>query len=135
MKFDKKYISTRITVIVVMAALLVIAIIARAVVTATVENEKWKELGAVSVGDTLPMPAARGNILSADGQLMASSLPDYKVYIDFLSGVERYDSLDANGKKIRVYDAKQMAKKETMWLESMDTICRGLANICPNYKY
>ena len=42
MKFDKKYISTRITVIVVMAALLVIAIIARAVVTATVENEKWK---------------------------------------------------------------------------------------------
>lgn len=135
MKFDKKYISTRITVIVVMAALLVIAIIARAVVTATVENEKWKELGAVSVGDTLPMPAARGNILSADGQLMASSLPDYKVYIDFLSGVERYDSLDANGKKIRVYDAKQMAKKDTMWLESMDTICRGLANICPNYTY
>ena len=58
MKFDKKYISTRITVIVVMAVLLVIAIIARAVVTATVENEKWKELGAVSVGDTLPMPAA-----------------------------------------------------------------------------
>lgn len=135
MKFEKKYISTRVTVIVVVAVLFVIAIIARAVVTATVENERWKKLGAVSVGDTVPLPAARGNILSADGQLMASSLPDYKVYIDFLSGVERYDSLDARGNKLRVYDAEQMAKKDTMWLESMDTICRGLANICPNYTY
>ena len=42
MKFDKKYINTRITVIVVIAALVMIAIIVQAVLTATVENRKWK---------------------------------------------------------------------------------------------
>ena len=136
MKFDKKYINTRITVIVVVAALAMIAIIARAVYTATVQNEKWKKVGAVSVSDTLPMPAARGNILSADGQLMASSLPDYKVYIDFLSGVERMsDSIAANGSKVRRYDPKQVHEKDSMWATNMDSICRGLAEICPNYTY
>ena len=136
MKFDKKYINTRITVIVVFAALLMIAIIARAVVTATVQNEKWKKVGAVSVSDTLPLPAARGNILSADGQLMASSLPDYKVYIDFLSGVERLkDSIAPNGSKVKVFDPKQVADKDSMWKANLDTICRGLAEICPNYTY
>ena len=133
MKFEKKYISARVTVIVVVAVLFVVAIIARAVVTATVENERWKKLGAVSVGDTVPLPAARGNILSADGQLMASSLPDYKVYIDFLSGVERYDSLDARGNKLRVYDAEQMAKKDTMWLESMAASAAASSSV-PRYS-
>ena len=88
MKFDKKYINTRITVIVVIAALVMIAIIVQAVLTATVENRKWKKVGAVSVSDTMLLKPNRGNILSADGQLMASSLPDYKVYVDFLAGVE-----------------------------------------------
>lgn len=136
MKFDKKYINTRITVIVVVTALLMIAIIARAVVTATVQNEKWKKVGAVSVSDTMPLPAARGNILSADGQLMASSLPDYKVYIDFLSGVDRLpDSIAPGGQKVRMYDQKQVAKKDSMWEVNMDSICRGLAEICPRYTY
>lgn len=136
MKFDKKYINTRITVIVVMAALLMVAIITRAVITATVQNEKWKKVGAVSVSDTLPMPAARGNILSADGQLMASSLPDYKVYIDFLSGVDRLeDSIAPNGSKVKVFDPQQVAEKDSMWMANMDTICRGLAVICPNHTY
>ncbi len=136
MKFDKKYINTRITVIVVIAAMLMIAIITRAVITATVENEKWKKVGAVSVSDTMSLKPNRGNILSADGQLMASSLPDYKVYVDFLAGIERLaDSLAPDGSKVRVYDPVQLAEKDTMWNENMDTICRGLVEICPKYTY
>ena len=136
MKFDKKYINTRITVIVVIAAIAMIAIISRAVYVATVQNEEWKKVGAVSVSDTMPLLPTRGNILSADGQLMASSLPDYKVYIDFLSGVERLpDSIAPNGSKVKVYNPDQMADKDSMWIANMDTICRGLAEICPNYTY
>lgn len=136
MKFDKKYINTRITVIVVVAVLLMIAIITRAVVTATVQNEKWKKIGAVSVSDTLLMKPNRGNILSADGQLMASSLPDYKVYVDFLSGIERLaDSIAPNGSKVKVYDPDQLVEKDSMWHENMDTICRGLVEICPKYTF
>ena len=136
MKFDKKYINTRITVIVVIAALVMIAIIAKSVVTATVDHDFWKALGEVSVGKPEKLPAARGNILSADGQLMASSLPDYKVYIDFLSGIERLpDSTAANGSKIKVFNPVQVAAKDSMWEANMDTICRGLAEICPRYTY
>ena len=136
MKFDKKYINTRITVIVVIAALLMVAIIARAVITATVENEKWKKVGAVSVSDTMSLKPNRGNILSADGQLMASSLPDYKVYIDFLAGVERLaDSVAPDGSKVKVYDPDQLVEKKEMWETNMDSICRGLAEICPRYTF
>lgn len=136
MKFDKKFINTRITVLVVVAALVMLAIMGRAIYTATVQNEFWKSVGAVSVSDTMPLPANRGNILSADGQLMASSLPDYKVYIDFLSGVERLpDSVAPNGSKIKRYKPDQVAEKDSMWLTNMDSICRGLARICPNYTY
>ena len=133
MKFDKKYINTRITVIVVLAALLMVAIIARAVLTATVKHDYWKRIGAVSVGDTVELKPNRGNILSADGQLMASSLPDYKVYVDFRGGIEWwYDSISPT-QKVKVYDPEQLAEKDSMWRTNMDTICRGLAEICPRY--
>ena len=121
MKFDKKYINTRITVIVVLAALAMIAIITSAILTATVHNEKWKKVGAVSVSDTMILKPNRGNILSADGQLMASKLPDYKVYVDFLAGIESwYDSI-STGKKQKVYDPKQLVEKDSMWMVNMDT--------------
>lgn len=134
MKFDKKYINTRITLIVVIATCMMFAIIARAVVVATVENKDWKKLGAVSVGDTVELKPNRGNILSSDGQLMASSLPDYKVYIDFLAGIERMpDSIAANGTKIKVYNPDQIKEKDSMWVANIDSISRGLSEICPQY--
>ena len=135
MKFDKKYINTRITVIVVLSALLVLAIIGKAVMTATVKHDYWKGIGAVTVGDTVDLKPNRGNILSADGQLMASSLPDYKVYVDFLGGIEWwYDSI-STGKKQKVYDPKQLAEKDSMWNANMDSICNGLVEICPKYTF
>ena len=136
MKFDKKYIHTRITVIIVIAFMMMFAIVARAIYTATVENEKWKKVGAVSVSDTMLLKPNRGNILSADGQLMASSLPDYKVYVDFLSGIERLaDSIAPDGSKVKVFDPQQLADKDSMWRANLDTICQGLAEICPRYTY
>lgn len=135
MKFDKKYINTRITGIVVIAALVMIAIIVKAILTATVENREWKKVGAVSVSDTMLLKPNRGNILSADGQLMASSLPDYKVYVDFLSGIEWwYDSI-GTGPKQKIYDPEQLAEKDSMWMVNMDTICRGLVEICPKFTF
>ena len=84
MKSDKEYINKPICVIIALAAVLTLAVIVMATYVATVEREKWTKLGEVSVGRPEPLPAARGNIMSADGQLMASSLPDYKVYVDLL---------------------------------------------------
>ncbi|MCQ2257901.1 MAG: transpeptidase family protein [Bacteroidaceae bacterium] len=133
MKFDKKYISKRITVVVVIAAIVVIAIIVRTVVTATVERDKWREVGKVSIGDTTELRQNRGNIYSADGQLMASSLPDYNIFIDFVSGVETYDTIDASGKKVKAYNQEQLAMKDSLWISNMDSICSGLARICDKH--
>ncbi len=134
MKFDKKYITGRFSAIVIGALLICVLIVWKALYTATVERETWERVAAVSVSDTLVMAPVRGNILSADGQLMASSLPDYKLYIDFLSGITYKDSLNSQGKRVsRKYDEKGMAEKDSMWRANMDTICSGLARICPRF--
>ena len=133
MKFDKKYITGRFVGIVIGAFLICLLIIWKAVYTATVERDKWLKVGAMSVSDTLVMKPNRGNIFSADGQLMASSLPDYKVYVDFLAGIERKDSVLRSGDTIRVFDPEQLAQKDTMWMNDIDTICSGLSKICTRY--
>jgi cell division protein FtsI (penicillin-binding protein 3) len=133
MKFDKKYITGRFVGIVIGAVLICLLIVWRAAYTATVERDKWRKVGAMSVSDTLIVKPNRGNILSADGQLMASSLPDYKVYIDFLSGIEKIDSVTLAGDSIKVFDPAQIAKKDSMWRANIDTISSSLARICPRY--
>ena len=50
------------------------------------------------------MKPNRGNILSSDGKLMASSLPEYKIYMDFMSG-ER----DEKRRK------KDQQRKDSIW--------------------
>lgn len=133
MKFEKKYITGRFASIVIGAVLICLLIVWRATYTATVERDKWLAVGQISISDTLIVKPNRGNILSADGQLMASSLPDYKVYVDFLSGIEKKDSVSLAGDTIKVFVPEQLAKKDSMWMENMDTICSGLARICTRY--
>lgn len=48
----------------------------------TVERERWLALGAQSVKADIVVKANRGNIYACDGQLMASSIPTYYVYMD-----------------------------------------------------
>lgn len=138
MKFDKKYIQARFTIIVICALLVCLAIAWRATYTATVERDKWQKMGEMSVSKPMPIPPVRGKILSADGQLMASSLPDYKVHIDFLSGIPYLeegapDSIERINIRNRNYSAKLVAQKDTLWRSNMDTICKGLAEICDRY--
>lgn len=132
MKYDKKFITGPFAAIVIFAVVICVAIVWKALYTATVEHDKWAKVGAISVSDTLVMKPNRGNILSADGQLMASSLPDYKVFVDFLSAIEYKDSV-MNGKKTRMFNEKQLAEKDSMWMANMTPICEGLARICDRY--
>ena len=87
MKFDKKYISGQFTLVIIMALLFCVGIVFFMVKTMTVDKKKWDTVKRENFEkDSLIVEPTRGNILSADGQLMASDLPDYKVYIDFKSG-------------------------------------------------
>lgn len=87
--------------------------------TMVVQREKWLEVGRVSVSDTIELKANRGNILSSDGkQIMASSLPNYRLYVDFLSGGADKDP-----------EAKK--EKDSLWNANVDSISRGLYASCP----
>ncbi|MCR5313418.1 MAG: transpeptidase family protein [Bacteroidaceae bacterium] len=118
MKFDKSYISTRFIVLFIIVLIFGGVVIYNMVLRMFGERERWITLSEKLVTDTVPLPQTRGNILSAEGQLMASSLPSYKLYMDFKSG----------GADV---DTAAMRKKKEMFNENMDSICMGLAEICP----
>ncbi len=137
MKFDKKYISSQSTLVLIIALAFCAAIVVVMVKTMVFDKAFWENQRRNNFEqDSLTVPAMRGNILSADGQLMASSLPDYKIYIDFKSGL----SNEAIKKGVfshrdSIYhltkDSLFMGKGE-VFAAMLDTICNGLAEICPN---
>ncbi len=136
MKFDKKYISGQFTLVIILALLFCVGIVVFMVKTMTVDKKKWEEVRRENFEkDSLLVEPKRGNILSADGQLMASDLPDYKVYIDFKSGLNKkaiknnefdhQDSIIFNAK-----DSLFLGKGEA-YAKTLDSICVGLSKICP----
>ncbi len=121
MKFEKKYISSRYPVVIIVAILVALAIIGRTLYTMTIDKERWINMGKVFVDDSLAVKPNRGNILSSDGLLMASSLPDFKIHLDFLSGGAKGDTAIYN-------------KKDTLFHEYLDSISEGLHNIVPEWS-
>ena len=136
MKFDKKYISGKFPFVVGVAFCTAVGIIGFMIKTMVADKEKWEEIRTKNFEkDSLEVKPVRGNILSDDGQLMASSLPDYKVYIDFMSGL----SLDAvKYSQFSHQDSIIYNQKDSLFLglgdfyaRELDSICNGLEKICP----
>lgn len=88
-----------------------IAVIGKAAYTMTAKKDYWMDVASRLKRDSVPITPARGNILSADGQLMASSLPEFKIYMDFHALTE--------------------AKNDTAFRDSIDLICKGLNELFP----
>lgn len=111
--FDRKKIIPRFKIVAYTAMLLGFAIIAKASYTTFAKRDYWTQVADRLVNDSVEVKPVRGNILSSDGQLMAGSLPRYKLYIDF--------------------DAMHNARTDTLWTDSMLTvICEGLYDIYPD---
>ena len=108
---DKNNIMIRFTFIMLIMVLVGLAIICKAGVIMFAEKQYWMEVADRFVKENVEVKPNRGNILSSDGQLMASSLPEYKIYMDFLAGGEYKDSL------LRA---------------NIDSICIGLNQIFPD---
>lgn len=62
--------------------LLAIAILVRILLLQTVQRGKWSSMGEKYVYKTAELPANRGDILTHDGRLLASSVPYYSIYMD-----------------------------------------------------
>lgn len=129
MKFDKKYISGKFPFIVVLAIAACGFILYHMVKTMTSDRAYWlgirEKLYKTEREECLP--AQRGNILSTNGELMASTLPNYKVNFDFLAGVPK----DSKDKKLHeAHDKAFQARKDTI-KKYIAPIAGGLARICP----
>ena len=107
----QKNIMLRYTFIVFIMALLAVAVIVKAGIIMFAERQYWKDVADRFVKENVEIRPNRGNIISADGKLMASSLPEYKIYMDFQAGG---------------------MTKDTMLMNHLSEICKGLHEIFPS---
>lgn len=128
--FDKKYIKTKLGVIQVLLGLVGIAIAATMFKTMVFEREHWIGVRKSFELDSVDLKPMRGNILSTNGELMASSLPNYKVHFDFIACVPNKPKEGAKPKEIQEYDSL-MRERKALIEDNIDTLARGLAEICP----
>ena len=110
-KFNSDKIIPRYSVIAIAMTLMAVAIICKAAYLMTVKRDYWMQVADRVKKDSVTVKPTRGNILSCDGQLMASSLPEFKVFMDF--------------------QALHNAKNDSIWEVKLDSICMGLADIFP----
>ena len=117
---DKKIISRYFSVIIVMA-MVGIAILSKAVSVMVFERNYWRVVASRTVTDSVPIAPKRGNILSDDGQLMASSVPQYTLFMDFV-----VSDRDEERRK------KAQFRRDTLLDNHMTEICEGLHRILPD---
>ena len=92
-KFDNDKVMPRYMAIAVVLTLVGLAVIGKAFYIMTAKKQYWTEVADRLKKDSVSVKPKRGNILSSDGQLMASSIPEYKIYMDFKAGGEEKDSI------------------------------------------
>lgn len=113
-KFDSKGIMRRYGVIAFILAIFIIGGVAKAGKMMTQERQAWDSIANRFVADSVVSPAHRGDIYSANGELLASTLPVYQVIVDF--------------------DAIYNAKNDTLYPIVRDSIAQGLHEIYPKYS-
>jgi cell division protein FtsI (penicillin-binding protein 3) len=62
--------------------ILAVAILVRILILQFVQRSKWEDMSEKFVYKTDEVPANRGDILTSDGRLLASSVPYYTIYMD-----------------------------------------------------
>ena len=115
-RFNNKEVMPRYFAIAVVFTLVGFAIVGKAMYIMTAKKDYWTQVASRLKRDSVSVKPTRGNILSCDGQLMASSIPEYQVFIDFQAGAT---------------DSVSNHKRDSLWEANIDTICYGLNQIFP----
>ena len=79
---------TRYFFVMLIMGLVGIAVVIKGAIIMFAERQYWQDVADRFVKENVTVKPNRGNILSADGKLLASSLPEYSLFIDF----KYYDS-------------------------------------------
>ena len=110
-KFEHKKVMPRYSAIAIIMTLIATAIVGKALYIMTAKHDYWMQVAERQKRDSVTVKPNRGNILSCAGQLMASSLPEFKVFMDFKALTE--------------------AGNDSLWDAKQDSICQGLHKIFP----
>ncbi len=110
-KLNNKNIMPRYSVIAIVMTVIAAAVLMKALYTMTAGRQYWVDVASRLKVDSVQVKPTRGNIYSCDGQLMASSLPEYKLFMDF--------------------NALHQAENDSLWEAKLDSITAGLNAIFP----
>ena len=116
-RFNSDKIMPRYFAIAVVFTLIGFAIVGKAMYIMTAKKDYWTQVASRLKRDSVSVKPTRGNILSCDGQLLASSIPEYKVFVDFQAGAT--DSIGNHN-------------RDSLWEANIDTICYELNQIFPS---
>lgn len=122
MNFQSEKTSKRYGCIVFLMILVALAALSKAIYTMTFDRERWIRMSELLVRQDRPLPAKRGNILAADGQILAASLPEYQIYVDFMSYERDEDQR-----------AKDQKRRDALLNDTcLDAACAGMHRIFPD---
>lgn len=113
---------TRYVVVAIVLGLLAVWILGKATYIIVKERDFWMEVRRLNYNkQNHELPATRGNILAANGELLAGTLPQYRMYMDFMSWEkDKEDSI------------KDQHRRDSLLECKMDSICQGMAKIFPD---
>lgn len=86
-------------------------------------SDYWEAVDDRFVSENIPIEANRGDLLSDDGRVLSTSLPEYRLYIDLR--VQDRDS------RLR---AMTQAFRDSVIDHHVDEIAQGLSRIFPDYS-
>jgi cell division protein FtsI (penicillin-binding protein 3) len=116
-RFNSDKVMPRYFAIAVVFTFIGFAVVGKAMYIMTAKKDYWTQVASRLKRDSVSVKPTRGNILSCDGQLMAGSIPEYKVFVDFQAGAT--DSIGNHN-------------RDSLWEENIDSLCYGLNQIFPS---
>ena len=122
MNFDNKRTIPRYLFIIIVLTLVGTAIIGKAAYEMLVRDSYWEAVRKRMASQQKDIPAIRGNIYSADGQLMVGSMPVYTLRADF---VVKDPNDPVAEKKLSVW-------RDSTFKADLDSLCLGLHELFPD---
>ena len=80
---NHSFVLLRFSVILAVAAIMVVGILVNLINTTVVHNKEWNSKAATTLGATKPIEPLRGEILASNGEILATNLNYYDIRLDF----------------------------------------------------
>ena len=101
--------------------LFALVIIGNAAIVMFKERDEWNKIKERNIKYNVPIEPHRGNILNDNGELMVSTLPLYRIHLDFVY-INKHSQKDEN---------ETRRKRDSLWTKDIDALCIGLNEIFP----